>query len=34
MANDEALKAYIREHYHLPDKYKETDCNKLSVSIR
>ena len=30
MANYEALKAYIDEHHHLPDKHKETDRNKLS----
>lgn len=30
MANYEALKAYIDEHHHLPDKHKETDQNKLS----
>lgn len=30
MANYEALKAYIDEHKHLPDKHKETDRNKLS----
>lgn len=30
MANYEALKAYIDEHHHLPDKHKETDLNKLS----
>ena len=28
--NYEALKAYIDEHHHLPDKHKETDRNKLS----
>ena len=30
MANYEALKAYIDEHHHLPDKHKETDRNKLN----
>lgn len=30
MANHEALKVYIEEHKHLPDKHKETDRNKLS----
>lgn len=30
MANYEALKAYIDEHKHLPDKHKVTDRNKLS----
>lgn len=30
MAKYEALKAYIDEHHHLPDKHKETDRNKLS----
>lgn len=30
MTNYEALKAYIDEHHHLPDKHKETDRNKLS----
>lgn len=30
LANYEALKAYIDEHHHLPDKHKETDRNKLS----
>lgn len=29
MAKYEALKAYIDEHHHLPDKHKETDRNKL-----
>lgn len=28
--NFEALKAYVKEHKHLPDKHKETDRNKLS----
>lgn len=30
MVNYKALKAYIEEHHHLPDKHKETDRNKLS----
>lgn len=30
MANYEALKSYIDEHHHLPDKHKETDRNKLN----
>lgn len=30
VANYEALKAYVIEHKHLPDKHKETDRNKLS----
>lgn len=30
MANYEALKAYIDEHHHLPDKHKETDRNIIS----
>lgn len=30
IANYEALKSYIDEHHHLPDKHKETDRNKLN----
>lgn len=30
MANYEALKAYIDEHHHLPDKHKVEDRGKLS----
>ena len=30
MGNYEALKVYIDEHHHLPNKHKETDRNKLS----
>lgn len=30
LANYEALKTYVMEHKHLPDKHKETDRNKLS----
>ena len=30
LANYEALKAYIDEHHHLPDKHKVEDRGKLS----
>lgn len=30
IVNYKALKVYIEEHHHLPDKHRETDRNKLS----
>ena len=32
MANYEALKAYIDEHHHLPDKHKVENCGLMNFS--